>query len=123
MKKIFFIFAMMLMSVVSSFADESSVEYDLTDLSSRGYVAGGYIGSRIIVEGEDGDDDWGLSLSDGYKITIRSKNGEIITKVEFVISYGKKFAERLKTTDGDKHVEEGESEGFIDNINATSLTI
>lgn len=123
MKKIFFIFAMMLMSVVSALAEESSVEYDLTDLSSRGYVAGGYIGSRIIVEGEDGDDDWGLSLSDGYKITIRSKNGEIITKVEFVISYGQKFAERLKITDGAKHVEKGESEGFIDNINATSLTI
>lgn len=123
MKKIFYIFAMMLMSVVSALAEESSVEYDLTDLSSRGYVAGGYIGSRIIVEGEDGDDDWGLSLSDGYKITIRSKNGEIITKVEFVISYGQKFAERLKTTDGVEHAEEGESEGFIDNINATSLTI
>lgn len=123
MKKIFFIFAMMLMSVVSALAEESSVEYDLTDLSSHGYVAGGYIGSRIIVEGEDGDDDWGLSLSDGYKITIRSKNGEIITKVEFVISDGQKFAERLNTTDGDKHVEKGKSEGFIDNINATSLTI
>ena len=123
MKKIFFIFAMMLMSVVSALAEESSVEYDLTDLSSHGYVAGGYIGSRIIVEGEDGDDDWGLSLSDGYKITIRSKNGEIITKVEFVISYGQKFAERLKTTDGVEHAEEGESEGFIDNIDATSLTI
>ena len=123
MKKIFFIFAMMLMSVVSALAEESSVEYDLTDLSSHGYVAGGYIGSRIIVEGEDGDDDWGLSLSDGYKITIRSKNGEIITKVEFVISYGQKFAGRLKTTDGVEHAEEGESEGFIDNIDATSLTI
>ena len=120
MKKIFFIFAMMLMSVVSALAEESSVEYDLTDLSSRGYVAG-YIGSRIIVEGEDGDDDWGLSLSDGYKITIRSKNGEIITKVEFVISYGQKFAKRL-TTVGDVGVVHAE-EGFIDNINETSLTI
>lgn len=126
MKKIFFIFAMMLMSVVSALAEESSVEYDLTDLSSRGYVAG-YIGSRIIVEGEYGDDS-GLSLSDGNKITIRSKNGEIITKVEFVIGYGEEFAGRLNITVGDVpvddvHVEEGESEGFIDNINATSLTI
>lgn len=121
MKKIFFIFAMMLMSVVSALAEESSVEYDLTDLSSRGYVAG-YIGSRIIVEGEYGDAG-GLSLSDDNKITIRSKNGEIITKVEFVIGYGEEFAERLNTTDGEKHVEEGELEGFIDNINETSLTI
>lgn len=120
MKKIFFIFAMMLMSVVSALAEESSVEYDLTDLSSHGYVAG-YIGSRIIVVGEDGD--YGLSLSDGKKITIRSKNGEIITKVEFVIGDGKEFAGRLDTTVGDVHAEKGESEGFIDNINATSLTI
>ncbi len=120
MKKIFFIFAMMLMSVVSALAEESSVEYDLTDLSSHGYVAG-YIGSRIIVEGEDGD--YGLSLSDGKKITIRSKNGEIITKVEFVIGDGKEFAGRLDTTVGDVHAEKGELEGFIDNINATSLTI
>lgn len=120
MKKIFFIFAMMLMSVVSALAEESSVEYDLTDLSSHGYVAG-YIGSRIIVVGEDGD--YGLSLSDGKKITIRSKNGEIITKVEFVIGDGKEFAERLNTTEGVVHAEKGESEGFIDNINATSLTI
>lgn len=121
MKKIFFIFAMMLMSVVSALAEESSVEYDLTDLSSRGYVAG-YIGSRIIVEGEDGDD-YGLYLSDGKKITIRSKNGEIITKVEFVIGYGEEFAERLNPTVGDVHAEDDVFEGFIDNINATSLTI
>lgn len=124
MKKIFFIFAMMLMSVVSALAEESSVEYDLKDLkkSYNNYYVAGYIGSRIIVEGESGDK-YGLYLSDGNKITIRSKNGEIITKVEFVISYGQEIAERLNTTDGDKHVEEGESEGFIDNINATSLTI
>lgn len=121
MKKIFFIFAMMLMSIVSALAEESSVEYDLTESYNNGYVAG-YIGSRIIVEGEDGDE-YGLYLSEGNKITIRSKNGEIITKVEFVIGDGEKFAERLNTTVGAKHVEEGESEGFIDNINATSLTI
>ena len=104
MKKIFFIFAMMLMSVVSALAEESSA------------------GSRIIVEGEDGDWD-GLYIHKSNKIIIRSKNGEIITKVEFVIGYGEKFAERLNTTEGDKHVEKGELEGFIDNIDATSLTI
>ena len=125
MKKIFFIFAMMLMSVVSALAEESSVEYDLKESYNKGYVAG-YIGSRIIVEGEDGDN-YGLSLSDGYKITIRSKNGEIITKVEFVIGSGEDYAKRLNantnTTVCDVHVEEGELEGFIDNIDATSLTI
>ena len=122
MKKIFFIFAMMLMSVVSALAEESSVEYDLTDLSSPGYVAG-YIGSRIIVEGESGDDVYGLDLSDDNKITIRSKNGEIITKVEFVIGLGGEFAERLNTTEGVVHAKKGKFEGFIDNIDATSLTI
>lgn len=121
MKKIFFIFAMMLMSVVSALAEESSVEYDLKKSYNNGYVAD-YSGSRIIVEGEYGDDS-GLSLSDDKKITIRSKNGEIITKVEFVIGYGEEFAERLNTTDGDVHAEDDVFEGFIDNINATSLTI
>lgn len=125
MKKIFFIFAMMLMSVVSALAEESSVEYDLTDLSSRGYVAG-YIGSRIIVEGEEGDGD-GLFIHNGKKIIIRSKNGEIITKVEFVFGSGEDYAKRLNantnTTVCNVYVEEGEFEGFIDNINATSLTI
>ena len=62
MKKIFFIFAMMLMSVVSALAEESSVEYDLKESYNKGYVAG-YIGSRIIVEGESGDK-YGLYLSD-----------------------------------------------------------
>ena len=125
MKKIFFIFAMMLMSVVSALAEESSVEYDLTDLSSRGYVAG-YIGSRIIVEGEEGDGD-GLFIHNGKKIIICSKNGEIITKVEFVFGSGEDYAKRLNantnTTVCDVHAEEGKLEGFIDNINATSLTI
>lgn len=121
MKKIFFIFAMMLMSVVSALAEESSVEYDLTESYNNDCVAD-YPGSRIIVEGEDGDWD-GLYIHKSNKIIIRSKNGEIITKVEFVIGYGEKFAERLNTTEGDKHVEKGELEGFIDNIDATSLTI
>ena len=118
MKKIFFIFAMMLMSVVSALAEESSVEYDLTDLSSRGYVAG-YIGSRIIVEGENGDDA-GLYLSDGYKITIRSKNGEIITKVEFVIGYGE--GKILPSTGGEYYVHEGDV-CEIKDVNKSSLTI
>ena len=123
MKKIFFIFAMMLMSVVSALAEESSVEYDLTDLSSRGYVAGGYIGSRIIVEGEDGDDDWGLSLSDGYKITIRSKNGEIITKVEFVIGLGEgKILPSTGKVVGEDYVHWGDV-CEIKDVNKSSLTI
>lgn len=122
MKKIFFIFAMMLMSVVSALAEESSVEYDLTDLSSRGYVAG-YIGSRIIVEGEDGDDDWGLSLSDGYKITIRSKNGEIITKVEFVIGLGEgKILPSTGKVVGEDYVHWGDV-CEIKDVNKSSLTI
>ena len=125
MKKIFFIFAMMLMSVVSALAEESSVEYDLKESYNKGYVAG-YIGSRIIVEGEEGDPD-GLFIHNGKKIIIRSKNGEIITKVEFVFGSGEDYAERLNantnTTVCDVHAKKGKSEGFIDNINATSLTI
>ena len=122
MKKIFFIFAMMLMSVVSALAEESSVEYDLKESYNNDYVAD-YPGSRIIVEGEDGDWDGGLYIHKSNKIIIRSKNGEIITKVEFVIGYGEKFAERLNTTEGVVHAKKGELEGFIDNIDATSLTI
>ncbi len=127
MKKIFFIFAMMLMSVVSALAEESSVEYYLKDLkdlkkSDDNYYVAGYIGSRIIVEGECWDDS-GLYLSDGYKITIRSKNGEIITKVEFVIGYGEgKILPSTGKVVGEDYVHEGDV-CEIKDVNKSSLTI
>ena len=68
-----------------------------------------------------------MFIHNGKKIIIRSKNGEIITKVEFVFGSGEDYAERLNantnTTVCDVHAKKGKSEGFIDNINATSLTI
>ena len=121
MKKIFFIFAMMLMSVVSALAEESSVEYDLKESYNKGYVAG-YIGSRIIVEGEDGDPD-GLFIHNGKKIIIRSKNGEIITKVEFVIGYGEgKILPSTGKVVGEGYVHEGDV-CEIKDVNKSSLTI
>lgn len=82
MKKIFFIFAMLLMSVVSVMAEELSETFNLAT-EAPNHI---YDGSHFTVQGGYWDT-WGLYIDNGDKITISSKGGEKITKVKCDIGY------------------------------------
>lgn len=114
MKKIFFIFAMMLMSVVSALAEESYEEFYMTGcvLTYHGEH------NHFTVSGDDNDCD-GFYISDGKMFTISSNNGEKITRVEYTISCGGDYADRLKASAGKIDVEKSS----INDVNATSLRI
>ena len=116
MKKIFFIFAMMLMSVVSALAEESYEEFSMTDWDQI------YHDEHITVSGDECDNN-GFYISDDKMFTISSNNGEKITRVEFFISCGEAYAKHLQTTAGEVDAEEGRQYGYINDVNATSLTI
>lgn len=112
MKKIFFIFAMLLMSVVSVWAEESIFVLD--------DIVGSYSDDHFIVDGFC-DDEWGFYINNGNKIVIRSKNGEKITNVKYKISYGEEdgYEEKMIVSAGDV----SSSNNTINGVNATSLTI
>ena len=118
MKKIFFIFAMMLMSVVSALAEESYEEFPMTDEELTYHDDH----NHFTVSG-DKNDDYGFYISDGKMFTISSNNGEKITRVEFFIGYGVAYAKHLQTTAGEVDAEEGRQYGYINDVNATSLRI
>lgn len=112
MKKIFFIFAMMLMSVVSALAEESYEEFPMTDWVQT------YHDEHITVSGDDYDGN-GFYISNRKMLTISSNNGEKITRVEYTICWGWDYADRLNASAGNKDVEKSS----INDVNATSLTI
>jgi hypothetical protein len=77
MKKIFFIFTMLLMSVVSVWAEELN-----EDLFMDGYTSS-YDLDHFTISGENGEDLGGFLINGDNRITISAKNGEKITKVEY----------------------------------------
>lgn len=117
MKKIFFIFAMLFMTVISALAEESTETF---------YTKTGttYGDGHFTIEGTAYDGD-GLYLHDDNTITIKAKNGEKITRVEFGIGYyvltdlGKYDDRKISVT----HGEVDYSNHFINNVDATSLVI
>ncbi len=121
MKKIFFVFAMMFLPFISAMAEESSELSELLNLKDPLVEDGDYTytGSCFVVKGDLGDYH-GMYINDGYKITVRSKTGEKITKVECDFSYGSSYDKKLlKATPGDVSIEDF----IIDNVNATELVI
>ena len=121
MKKIFFVFAMMFLPFISAMAEESSELSEILYLADPLVEDGDYTytGSCFVVKGDLGDSD-GMYINDGKKITVRSKTGEKITKVEcdfgYVLASDRKL---LKATPGVVSTEYG----IIDNVNATELVI
>ena len=118
MKKIFFIFAMLLMSVVSVWAEESSDEFTLDsstlplNIETNHFTVSGtdfHRNSRKISWKINGDN----------KITISANNGEIITKVVYEIATGSEYENDMRVTNGDID----DSTCSINDINATSLEI
>ena len=121
MKKIFFVFAMMFLPFISAMAEESSELSEILYLADPLVEDGDYTytGSCFVVKGDLGDSD-GMYINDGKKITVRSKTGEKITKVECDFGYGLASDRKLlKATPGVVSTEYG----IIDNVNATELVI
>ena len=122
MKKIFFIFTMLFMAVISALAEEPYEEfYFLRDDNLR------YEGTHFNVVCDDKDGD-GVYIHNGYKISITSKNGEKITKVEYSIGYPTDYEslgvgvydDRLITPN---HGNVSYSDCTIYDVDATSLEI
>lgn len=115
MKKIFFIFAMLLMSVVSVWAEDSSGKINLNKGTSS------YDTGHFTISGKaHRTKSYGLLINGDNRITISAKNGEIITKVEFSFGTGGSNASNLRATDGEIVNDGGYS---INYVNATSLEI
>ena len=123
MKKIFFVFAMMFLPLISAMAEESSElsETFYLDFDTYDDFGGPYNcicpGTHFIVGGDSYEMDYGMFINNGDKITIRSKTGEKITKVEYNIKWGAAYI--LKATPGVVSTEDC----IIDNVNATELVI
>ena len=121
MKKIFFVFAMMFLPLISAMAEESS-ELSETLYLEDPLVEDGdytYTGSCFVVKANDGDV-WGMYINGENKITVRSKSGEKITKVKYNFGFGYPSDRKLlKATPGDVSIENF----IIDNVNATELVI
>ncbi len=115
MKKIFFVFAMLFMTVISALAEESTETF----LTFTGTTYGD---GHFTIEGT-GFDDSGLFLHGGNTITIKAKNGEKITRVVFNIGYGAygvgDYNRKILVSHGNVDY----SSSTINNVDATSLVI
>ena len=117
MKKIYFVFAMLLMSITSALAEESSNELTPEEFFLTDYEIT-YYGNDFTVYGE-ACDNAGMVINGGRKITIRSNNGAKITKVEYAIGLGEEYSEHLMVSSGNV----SSSDNFIYDVNATTLEI
>lgn len=113
MKKIFFIFAMLLMSVVSVWAEELSETITITTKNKKTYT-----GDHFTISGEP-NSNYGFAINGGCRIAISARNGENITKVRYVINKGVTYASNVKTEKGD--IDTGNK--IITNVNDTSFDI
>ena len=113
MKKIFFIFAMMLMSVVSVWAEESSESFNMNEMKLS------YSGDHFEISGVKKKGEYGLKIDGNNKISISAKNDEIITKVVYWLSLGDEDVDAVKASNGIVDYENH----TINGINATYLEI
>ncbi|MBO4483591.1 MAG: hypothetical protein J5735_07220 [Prevotella sp.] len=115
MKKIFFIFAMLSMAVISALAEESTEMFITIDGTY-------YEDANFTIEGTAGDGD-GLHIHNGNTITIKSKNGEKITRVLYSIGYGAygvgEYGREITPDYGTVNY----SDCTINDVNATTLVI
>ncbi len=112
MRKIFFIFAMLLMSVVSVWAEEKFEVVTMDIKGKNSYTIDHFEISGTALRG------YGLLISNGNKITISAKGNEIITRVDYIFGYGNNKQNVIATpgnVDTDNNI--------VNNVNATSLEI
>lgn len=118
MKKIFFIFAMLFMPLISVLAEKATDRF--YTITGTNYGDGNF---TIVGTGSDGD---GLYLHGDNTITIKAINGEKITRVEFGIGYCTFNLTDLGTYNREIDVSHGKvdySNYFINNVDATELVI
>lgn len=115
MKKIFFVFAMLFMTVISALAEEPTETF--ITITGTNYGDG-----HFTIEGT-GFDGNGLFLHHGNTITIKAKNGEKITRVVFNIGYGDSGVGEYNREILVSHGDVDYSSSTINNVNATSLVI
>ncbi len=115
MRKIFFIFAMLLMSVVSVWAEESS------ETIPMGQKKRSYSGDHFEISGDAFLSTWGLRIDGDNRIAISAKNGERITKIEYRICIADEDEDVSKVRATEGVVDD--INYFINDVNASSLEI
>ncbi len=113
MRKIFFIFAMLLMSVVSVWAEEKFEVVTMDIKGKNSYTIDHFEISGTALRG------YGLLISNGNKITISAKGNEIITRVEYGMGYNINSGDLQNVIATPGNVDNQK----INNVNATSLEI
>ena len=108
--------ALLITAATGAWAQE---EYESFDLSSGNTNVNG---THFTITGTSGMNSYGLFLS-GEFVTVTSLNGENITRVEFIIGLGKSKAENNTGTPGTNSCTNGNENGSITDINATSVTL
>ena len=119
-KRFLLALALMLTAVGGAWAQgELSESFTVT---SGGYSENvSFTGTHFSITGSEGDDG-GLYLSYAT-VSVSSLNGENISRVEFHLSTGEAVAQSITTTAGTNSCTNGNANGSITGINATSLTL
>ncbi len=109
---------MLLMSVVSVWAEESSETITMTTKSKNTYT-----GDHFTVSGKANKTTTtktnGMLISGENRITITANNGETITKVKYTIGVGSAEQDKIKASKGSIDYDAY----FINNVDSTSLEI
>ena len=119
-KRFLLALALMLTAVGGAWAQgELSESFTVT---SGGYSENvSFTGTHFSITGSEGDAS-GLYLSYAT-VSVSSLNGENISRVEFHLSTGEAVAQSITTTAGTNSCTNGNANGSITGINATSLTL
>ena len=83
-----------------------------------------YNGTVFTITCESPGDSYGIHIGYNKNITITSSDGQtIITRVEFHCTYGEGHADQTTVTHGTISWENGDCNGSIENVNATSVSM
>ena len=106
---------MLLMSVVSVWAEESSETIPMAQRKVS------YSGDHFEISGDAFSSTWGLRIDGDNRIAISAKNGERITKIEYFISTAGEDEDESKVRATEGVVDD--INYFINDVNASSLEI
>ena len=121
MKKIFFVFTMLLMSITSVLAEELSETFLVVKDYAEGEDYPCFYKEHFTISGQEVDGS-GLYIDGNYRIAIVANNGEIIKKVQFTVGWGQGTVEATAGTVGNNPVSKGDV-GEIYDIDESSLEI